>query len=55
MDINPEENEKNEDEYFERMYQQSKGIKAKNNDSTYKVIPKFYFKVLLRFCASSEC
>lgn len=43
---NSQEDEKKEDEYFQKMYQQWKGVKAKN-DSTYKVIPKFYFKVLL--------
>lgn len=50
---NSEDNEKKEDEYFEKIYQQSKGVKAKDNvDSTYKVIPKFYFKVLLVFCSN---
>lgn len=43
---NSEENEKKEDEYFRKMYDQWKGMKAKDNDSTYKVIPKFYFKVI---------
>lgn len=42
----PQEAEKREDEYFQKMYQQWKGVKEKD-DSTYKVIPKFYFKVLL--------
>lgn len=46
-----EEDEKREDEYFQKMYQQWKGMKAKD-DSTYKVIPKFYFKVLLASCIS---
>lgn len=41
-----EENERREDECFQKMYQQWKGVRAKE-DSTYKVIPKFYFKVLL--------
>jgi len=49
-DKNPEEIEKDEDEYFQKMYQQWKGIKDKDNDPTYKIIPKFYFKVLLIFC-----
>lgn len=50
---NSEDNEKREDEYFQKMYQQWKGVKAKTNvDSTYKVIPKFYFKVLLVSCVS---
>lgn len=47
-DENSEEFEKKEDEYFQKMYQQWKGVKAKD-DSTYKVIPKFYFKVLLAY------
>lgn len=46
---NSQEDEKREDEYFQKMYQQWKGVKAKD-DSTYKVIPKFYFKVLLVSC-----
>lgn len=41
-----EENEKKEDEYFQKIYEQWKGAKAKNKDLTYKVIPKFYFKVI---------
>ncbi|RLU27401.1 hypothetical protein DMN91_001205 [Ooceraea biroi] len=45
LENNPEESEKSEDEYFQKIYQQWKGIKAKNDDSTYKVIPKFYFKL----------
>jgi len=49
-DKNPEEIEKDEDEYFQKMYQQWKGMKDKDNDPTYKIIPKFYFKVLLMFC-----
>lgn len=44
-DENSEQDERREDEYFQKMYQQWKGVKAKD-DSTYKVIPKFYFKVL---------
>lgn len=48
---NYEDNEKKEDEYFQKIYQQWKGVKAKDNvDSTYKVIPKFYFKVWLMSC-----
>lgn len=47
-DENSQEDEKMEDEYFQKMYQQWKGVKAKD-DSTYKVIPKFYFKVLFTF------
>lgn len=47
-DENSVENERKEDEYFQKMYEQWKGVKAKDNvDSTYKVIPKFYFKVIL--------
>jgi hypothetical protein len=50
---NSEDNERKEDEYFQKMYQQWKGVKAKDNvDSTYKVIPKFYFKVCLVSCIS---
>ncbi|KMQ88599.1 serine threonine-protein phosphatase 2a regulatory subunit b subunit gamma [Lasius niger] len=41
----PEENEKKEDKYFRRIYQQWKGAKARDNDATYKIIPKFYFKL----------
>lgn len=41
-----EENEKKEDEYFQKIYEQWKGAKAKDKDLTYKVIPKFYFKVI---------
>lgn len=44
-DENSMENERRENEYFQKMYEQWKGVKAKDNDSTYKVIPKFYFKV----------
>lgn len=40
-----EESEKIEDEYFQEIYDQWKGTKAKDKDLTYKVIPKFYFKV----------
>lgn len=40
-----EENEKKEDEYFQKIYEKWKGTKAKDKDLTYKVIPKFYFKV----------
>lgn len=36
--------EEKEDEYFKKMYQQWKGVKARDND-TYKIIPKFYFKL----------
>lgn len=48
-DVNSQEDEKKEDEYFQKMYQQWKGVKTKN-DCTYKVIPKFYFKVLFVSC-----
>ncbi|XP_014484205.1 PREDICTED: serine/threonine-protein phosphatase 2A regulatory subunit B'' subunit gamma-like isoform X2 [Dinoponera quadriceps] len=45
LDENSAENERREDTYFQKMYEQWKGVKAKDNDSTYKVIPKFYFKL----------
>lgn len=48
-DENSQKDEKREDEYFQKMYQQWKGVKAKDDSQTYKVIPKFYFKVLLVF------
>lgn len=41
-----EEKEKQEDEYFRKVYAEWKGVDAKDTDNTYKVIPKFYFKVL---------
>lgn len=34
-----------EDEYFKKFYNQWKGTKATDKDHSYKVIPKFYFKV----------
>ncbi|XP_072754292.1 serine/threonine-protein phosphatase 2A regulatory subunit B'' subunit gamma-like [Anoplolepis gracilipes] len=42
---NNSQNEEKEDKYFQSMYQQWKGVKAKDNDNTYKIIPKFYFKL----------
>lgn len=53
-DRRPGEIEKIEDEYFKKMYEQWKGVKAKDNDATYKVIPKFYFKVLHSLAHSSH-
>lgn len=41
-----EGNEQKEDQYFQKIYEQWKGAKAKDKDVTYKVIPKFYFKVM---------
>lgn len=46
-DENFAENERKEDKYFQKMYEQWKGVKAKDSDSTYKIIPKFYFKVYI--------
>ncbi|XP_076622362.1 serine/threonine-protein phosphatase 2A regulatory subunit B'' subunit gamma-like isoform X2 [Colletes latitarsis] len=40
-----EKNEQKEDQYFKKIYEQWKGAKAKDKDLTYKVIPKFYFKL----------
>lgn len=40
-----EDKEKKEDEHFKKVYRQWKGINEKDKDDTYKVIPKFYFKV----------
>ncbi|KAG8041784.1 hypothetical protein G9C98_007088 [Cotesia typhae] len=37
--------EKEEDKYFQSFYRQWKGTTAEDNDATYKVIPKFYFKL----------
>lgn len=31
---------------FQKIYKQWKGTKAEDKDLTYKVIPKFYFKVI---------
>lgn len=46
------DNERREDEYFRKMYEEWKDVKAfKDSDSTYRVIPKFYFKVPLAACA----
>lgn len=46
-----QENEMKEDKHFQEMYEQWKGVKTKDNDVTYKIIPKFYFKVYyLYFC-----
>ena len=39
------EKEKQEDEHFQKVYEKWKGIDTKITDQTYKVIPKFYFKV----------
>ncbi|XP_017761965.1 PREDICTED: actin-binding protein anillin-like [Eufriesea mexicana] len=44
-EVKSEDNEKREDEYFQKIYEQWKGAKAKDKDLTYKVIPKFYFKL----------
>lgn len=41
-----EQNEHQEDKYFQKIYEQWKGAKATDKDITYKVIPKFYFKVI---------
>lgn len=41
-----EENERKEDKYFQKIYEQWKGAKATDRDLMYKVIPKFYFKVM---------
>lgn len=46
VEIKSEKNEQKEDEYFQKIYEQWKGAKAKDKDLTYKVIPKFYFKVI---------
>ncbi|XP_066591199.1 serine/threonine-protein phosphatase 2A regulatory subunit B'' subunit gamma-like [Prorops nasuta] len=35
----------NEDKYFQDTYNNWKGCKAKDKDFTYKIIPKFYFKL----------
>lgn len=43
----PEEVEKKEEKYFDEFYQKWKGTKAEDNDFTYKIIPKFYFKVFI--------
>ncbi|KAK0178320.1 hypothetical protein PV328_002280 [Microctonus aethiopoides] len=37
--------EKEEEKNFETFYREWKGSKAEDNDTTYKVIPKFYFKL----------
>ncbi|XP_014204516.1 serine/threonine-protein phosphatase 2A regulatory subunit B'' subunit gamma [Copidosoma floridanum] len=40
-----EDNEKIEDEYFQKFYKDWKGADPKEENETYKVIPKFYFKI----------
>ena len=42
-----EGNLQKEDEHFQKVYENWKGTKTKNKDITYKVIPKFYFKVFM--------
>ncbi|XP_033208559.1 serine/threonine-protein phosphatase 2A regulatory subunit B'' subunit gamma-like isoform X2 [Belonocnema kinseyi] len=39
------ENEKKEDEHFQYVYAKWKGTNMKDKDPTYRVIPKFYFKL----------
>lgn len=43
--IEPQESEKYEEQHFQTVYKQWKGTKAQDSDVTYKIIPKFYFKV----------
>lgn len=40
-----EENDRQEDDKFQKVYKKWKGTDVKDKDVTYKVIPKFYFKV----------
>jgi hypothetical protein len=40
-----DEKERIEDQHFQTVYGKWKGANAKDTDITYKVIPKFYFKV----------
>ncbi|XP_015592410.1 serine/threonine-protein phosphatase 2A regulatory subunit B'' subunit gamma isoform X3 [Cephus cinctus] len=37
--------ENKEDKYFQKAYEEWKGLRAEDKDATYKVIPKFYFKL----------
>ncbi|KAF7998211.1 hypothetical protein HCN44_009609 [Aphidius gifuensis] len=43
--LNQADIEKQEENYFNEYYKKWKGTKAEDNDFTYKIIPKFYFKL----------